>query len=47
MVDVDRKIQYLSRLKQEIAMEEKLLEATSISKRDRLFQNTFTLSVQV
>ncbi|XP_023711134.1 uncharacterized protein LOC111866425 isoform X3 [Cryptotermes secundus] len=47
MADMDRKMQCLTRLKQEMAMEEKMLEAISISKREKLLQNTFTLSVQV
>jgi hypothetical protein len=47
MADVDRKMQHLTRLKQQMAVEEKLLEAISICKRDKLLQNTFTLSVQV
>jgi hypothetical protein len=47
MADMDKKMQCLTRLKQEMAMEEKMLEAISISKREKLLQNTFTLSVQV
>jgi hypothetical protein len=47
MADMDRKMQCLTRLKQEMAVEEKMLEAISISKREKLLQNTFTLSVQV
>lgn len=47
MADMDRKMQCLTRLKKEMAMEEKTLEAISISKREKLLQNTFTLSVQV
>jgi len=47
MADMDMKLQHLTRLKQEIAMEEKMLEAISITKRDKLLQNTFTLTVQV
>lgn len=47
MADMDRKMQYLTRLKQEMAMEEKMLEVISISKREKLLQNTFTLSIQV
>jgi len=47
MTDMDMKLQHLTRLKQEIAVEEKMLEAISITKRDKLLQNTFTLTVQV
>jgi len=47
MADMDTKLQHLTRLKQEIAVEEKMLEAISITKRDKLLQNTFTLTVQV
>ncbi|XP_021931783.1 uncharacterized protein LOC110835652 isoform X3 [Zootermopsis nevadensis] len=47
MADMDRKMQHLTKLKQQMAVEEKMLEAISISKRDKLLQNTFTLSVQV
>ena len=47
MADMDMKLQHLTRIKQEIALEEKMLEAISITKRDKLLQNTFTLSVQV
>jgi hypothetical protein len=47
MADMDRKMQQLMRLKQEIALEEKMLEAISITKRDKILQNTFTVSVQV
>lgn len=47
MADMDMKLQHLTRLKQEIAVEEKMLEAISITKRDKLLQNTFTLTVQV
>jgi hypothetical protein len=47
MADMDRKMQQLTRLKQEIAVEEKMLEAISITKRDILLQNTFIVSVQV
>lgn len=47
MADMDTKLQHLTRLKQEIAVEERMLEAISITKRDKLIQNTFTLTVQV
>jgi hypothetical protein len=47
MADMDRKMQYLTKLRQQMAVEEKMLEAISISKRDELFRNSFTLSVQV
>jgi hypothetical protein len=47
MADMDRQMQHLTRLKQEIAVEEKMLEAISITKRHTLLQNTFTVSVQV
>lgn len=47
MAGMDMKLQHLTRLKQEIAVEERMLEAISVTKRDKLLQNTFTLTVQV
>jgi hypothetical protein len=47
MADMDRKVQRLTELKQQMAVEEKMLEAINICKRDRLLRNAFTLSVQV
>jgi hypothetical protein len=47
MADMDKKMQHLTRLKQQMTVEEKMLEAISISRRDKLLQNSFMLSVQV
>ncbi|XP_069684875.1 uncharacterized protein [Periplaneta americana] len=47
MSDMDAQLQHLSKLRQQIAQQEKLLEAINIGRRSQFLQNTFSLSVQV
>lgn len=47
MGNIDNEMQHLARLKEQIILEEKVMEAISISMRDNLLQNTFTVQVQV
>ncbi|KAJ4444627.1 hypothetical protein ANN_06423 [Periplaneta americana] len=47
MSDMEAQLQHLSKLRQQIAQQEKLLEAINIGRRSQFLQNTFSLSVQV
>ncbi|KAJ9583802.1 hypothetical protein L9F63_021852, partial [Diploptera punctata] len=47
MVNIDKQTQYLAKLKEQILLEEKIMEAISISMRDNLLQDSFTIHIQM